>query len=43
MRGEHAQEGVAWCATTADYDKDKMWGHCGIPPSESHGIKISQL
>ena len=19
---------VLWCATTTDYDKDKLWGHC---------------
>ena len=34
MEGEHAQDGVAWCATTGDYDADGKWGHCGIPPSE---------
>ena len=32
--GEHAQEGVAWCATTPDYHADGKWAHCGIPPSK---------
>ena len=25
---EEDHDGLTWCATTSDYDKDKKWGHC---------------
>ena len=30
--GDHAEEGVAWCATSFNFDTDGLWGHCGPEP-----------
>lgn len=37
---EGRSDGLLWCATVTEYDKDKKWGFCPVPCKRKHFFMV---